>query len=331
MFPNALNVGDEIRIIAPSRSLAIISSSVRSLAISRLEKLGLKVTFSKNAEEKDQFDSSSIQSRIDDIHQAFADPCVKGILTTIGGSNSIQLLQQLDYELIKKNPKIFCGYSDITTLQNAIFAKTGLITYSGPHFSTFGCLKGIEYVIDNFHEMFFKQTKEVDLLSSNLWSDDEWYLNQEERTFFPNNGFQIIANGEARGTIIGGNIESFRLLQGTSFMPQLKDAILFMEDNYPMTLDDLDRHLHSLMLLDDFQKVRGLVLGRFQVASKIDNGLLKTLFLSKKMLQGLPIIANADFGHTLPIFTFPIGGNVRLFSQESQVRLTIEPMYNCTV
>src|SRR3989344_2289098 len=132
MVPNKLKQGDEIRIISPARSMSIISQDVRNIAKGRLEKLGFKVTFSKNIEESDEFNSSSIISRVDDIHEAFSNKNIKAVLTTIGGFNSNQLLKYLDYDLIKSNPKILCGYSDITSLQNAVYAKTGLVTYSGP-------------------------------------------------------------------------------------------------------------------------------------------------------------------------------------------------------
>jgi len=143
IIPPKLKQGDEIRIIAPSRSMAIISQEVRDIAIKRLEKLGFKITFSKNCEEIDDFNSSSIKSRIEDLHNAFRDKNVKGILTAVGGFNSNQILKYLDYNLIKNNPKILCGLSDITALQNAITSKTGLITYSGPHISMFGMIEGI--------------------------------------------------------------------------------------------------------------------------------------------------------------------------------------------
>src|SRR5690606_8896794 len=97
--------GDEIRIISPAQSMSIISISVRDIALKRLEEMGLKVSFSKHCEEQDVFDSSSVESRLEDIHEAFADPKIKAILTTIGGCNSIHLLKNLNYELIKANPK----------------------------------------------------------------------------------------------------------------------------------------------------------------------------------------------------------------------------------
>ena len=93
--------------------------------------MGFQVTFSKYADEIDRFASSSISSRIQDLHEAFRDSNVKAILTTLGGYNSNGLLKHLDYDLIRENPKFFCGYSDITALNNAIYAKTGLVTYSG--------------------------------------------------------------------------------------------------------------------------------------------------------------------------------------------------------
>lgn len=317
IFPEKLSRGDEVRVIAPAMSMGIISSGVRSIAKARLEEMGLQVSFSKHCEEQDILDSSSVESRLEDLHEAFSDKKVKAILTTIGGSNSIHLLKNIDYELIRKNPKILCGYSDITTLQNALFAKTGLVTYSGPHFSTFGCLHGIEYVIESFRNCLFEETETLELLPSASWSDDPWYLDQDDRRFFPNTGYAAIHHGMASGTIVGGNIGSFSILQGTEYMPSLRDTILFLEDNYPMTADVFDRHLHSLILQPDFHHVRGMVLGRFQIESKITTELLQIIIDTKRELTNIPVIAHADFGHTLPLFTFPIGGQLSLESSSN--------------
>jgi len=323
IFPKKLSKGNEIRIVAPARSLSIISPSVRSIAIKRLEEMGLTVSFSRHCDEIDEFDSSSIESRLADIHEAFSDPKVKAILTVIGGYNSIQLLKNLDYELITNNPKIFCGYSDITTLQNAIFSKTGLITYSGPHFSTLGCLKETEYMIDNFKKCLFFEMDNTSLEPSSFWSDDEWYINQEKRQLSVNSGYKMIQPGTALGTIIGGNIGSLSLLQGTEYFPSIKDGVLFLEDNYPMTIEILDRHIHSLILQKDFLTIKGIVFGRFQKESKIDCDSLQRIITSKKELNGIPIIAEADFGHTLPLLTFPIGGEVRVEAANGNVKIKV--------
>lgn len=322
IFPKRLSPGDEVRVISPARSMSIISASARSLAIQRLQEMGLKVSFSKHCEESDFFHSSSVQSRIEDLHEAFSDSTVKAILTTIGGYNSIQLLKEINYDLIKKNPKILCGYSDITTLQNAIFAKTRLVSFSGPHFSTFGCLKGIEYVIDCFQKCLFT-TQNFFISPSEYWSDDEWYLHQEEREFIPNPGPTHIQSGKASGTVIGGNIDSFTVLQGTDYMPSLQNAILFLEDNFPITAEIFDRHLHSLILQHDFGAVKGIVIGRFQKESKISMEALTKIFLSKKELKSIPVISGVDFGHTLPLCTFPIGGVAEINATPSKIELKI--------
>lgn len=311
LLPTKLSKGDEIRIVSPARSLSIISDSIRSIALKRLTEMGLKVSFSKYCEERDIFDSSSTESRLKDIHEAFADTKIKAILTTIGGCNSIHLLQGLDYKLIRENPKILCGYSDITTLQNAILAKTGLITFSGPHFSTFGCLQGIDYIIDYFQRcLFFNEP--VSIMTSPNWSDDEWYQDQENRNFMLNPGLTVIQSGFAKGSIIGGNIDCLTVLQGTEYMPSFEGRILFLEDNYPITAEIFDRHLHSLILQKNFQKIKGIVIGRFQKASNISTDALKAIVKSKNELKSIPVIAGADFGHTMPLFTFPIGGTVEI-------------------
>lgn len=322
ILPQRLSHGDEVRVVSPARSMSIISKSVRSVACERLEALGLKVSFGQHCEERDLFHSSSVASRIEDLHSAFSDSKVKAILTTIGGYNSIQLLKEIDYELIRKNPKILCGYSDITTLQNAILAKTGLVTFSGPHFSTFGCLKGIDYVINYFQKCLFLNDS-ISLLASETWSDDEWYLDQEKRHFMPNSGLKIIQPGSGVGSVIGGNIDSLTVLQGTEYMPPLEGRILFLEDNYPITAEIFDRHLHSLILQKDFRNIKGIVIGRFQKASNVSMEALKAIVHSKKELRSIPVIAGADFGHTTPLFTFPIGGTVKIDTTSSSISLRI--------
>jgi muramoyltetrapeptide carboxypeptidase len=322
IFPQKLSPGDEVQVISPARSMSIISSSVRSVAINRLTELGLKVSFSTHCEETDTFHSSSIQSRLEDLHAAFSNPRIKAILTTIGGYNSIQLLSGLDYKLIQKNPKILCGYSDITTLQNAIFAKTGLVTFSGPHFSTFGCLKGNEYTIEYFQKCLFSD-QPFEINPSDTWSDDEWYLDQDRHSFLTNLGLKVIQPGTEEGTVIGGNMDSLTVLQGTDYMPSLYNSILFLEDNYPMTAEVFDRHLHSLILQKDFQFVKGIVIGRFQNASNISLDALSAIIHSKNELKSIPVIAGVDFGHTMPLLTFPIGGTIQLEASSSAIKMCI--------
>jgi len=155
IFPRKLAGGDKIAVITPGQSMHIIGKESRQLADKRFKQLSLDLTFGEHVEEMDDFVSTSINSRLEDLHNAFADKSVKGIITVIGGFNSIQLLEYLDWGVIKNNPKIFCGFSDITALNNAIYAKTGLVNYSGPHYSTFGQKLFLDYTFDYFKKCLF--------------------------------------------------------------------------------------------------------------------------------------------------------------------------------
>ena len=158
---------------------------------------------------------------------------------------------------------------------------------------------------------------------SEQWSDDAWYMNQKERNLIKNNGFLIINEGKASGTILGANLCTFNLLQGTEYFPDLKDSILFIEDDDESLAHTFDRDLQSLIHQPGFEKVKGIVIGRFQKKSEIPNDILIKIIKSKKELNNLPVIANVDFGHTSPIITYPIGGEVNLEVEKGKVKLEI--------
>lgn len=314
IIPRKLQKGDEIRVIAPSMSLGIVSKQNREYANGFFEKLGFRLSFGKHVEEHDLFKSSSIASRITDLHDAFTDPSVDAILAVIGGSNATQLLNQIDYDLIKANPKILCGYSDITALNTAIYTKTKLVTYSGAHYSTFAMQKGLDYTKDYFFKCLM-ETAPFDIAPSPEWSDDAWYLDQKKRTFHKNDGPLILQSGTAEGTIVGANIAIFTNLKGTEYFPSLKDKIVFLEDDAisgPASFDEFDRMLHSLSYHPEFQDIKGFLIGRFPSIAKVTEEHLKASLARKTIPKGIPVIANLDFGHTTPIFTFPIGGKAKI-------------------
>lgn len=325
IIPLKLKKGDEIRVIAPARSLSLVTEENIKLAKERLEQQGYKVTFSKNCRESDMFMSSSIKYRVSDIHQAFKDKKVKAILTVIGGFNSNELLPYLDYNLIKNNPKILCGYSDLTALANAITAKTGLVTYSGLHFSTWAMKRGFEYNLEYFNKCLVED-KKYTVEASKLWSDDAWYRDQENRKFEENEGYVVINKGEAEGVILGGNLCTLNLLQGTGFMPNISNSILFIEDD-DMTGSsfgvEFNRNLQSLIHQPNFKKVKGIVIGRFQKKAEMTIEKLKFIIQTKKELKSMPIIANADFGHSNPFITFPIGGTAKISTLKNKAKIEI--------
>ncbi|MBI2990321.1 MAG: LD-carboxypeptidase [Candidatus Magasanikbacteria bacterium] len=309
VFPPKLKKGDKVAVVAPSVSLSYFSKSRVARSVKILESLGLSLEWGQHAREMDSGDSSSsIDYRIADLHAAFLDPQIKGIIAVDGGYNCNQLLEYIDWDIIVENPKMFCGYSDITALQNAFFAKTGLVSYSGPCFITWSSAVYKEevllrYTLDHFRSaVFAKSGNDLVLESSQLWRDDC------SSGLRPHKDWWIINEGRAGGTIIGGNLSTVGLLQGTPFFPSLKNSIVFLEDDYESHADIFDRDLESLFQVKESKYVRGLVIGRFEKASKMTKERLVRIIRSKKQLEQIPVIANVDFGHTVPLFTFPIGG-----------------------
>lgn len=322
IFPKKLEKGDEVRVIAPVRSLAIISKESQEVANKRFENLGLKLSFGKHVNEIDEFASTTTEARIEDFHKAFSDTGVKAVITVIGGFNSNQLLKYIDWNLIQNNPKIFCGFSDITALNNAIFTKTGLVNYSGPHYSTFGQELYFDYTLSYFRMCLFSNEL-FELKPSDNWSDDPWYKDQQNRKLIQNPGYLVINEGNAEGTLLGANLCTFNLLQGTEYMPDLENSILFLEDDEESNPHHFDRDLQSVLHQPNFSQVRGLVIGRFQKASDISDEKLVKIIKTKQELNNIPVIANVDFGHTDPKITFPVGGKARIEATSDSSKITI--------
>jgi muramoyltetrapeptide carboxypeptidase LdcA involved in peptidoglycan recycling len=266
--------------------------------------------------------SSSVAERIADLHQAFADPEVDGILTGIGGFNSNQLLTHIDFDLIARNPKVFCGFSDITALSNAIHTQTGLVTYSGPHYSSFGMARQFEYTEAAFRACLFG-TERLEVRPASGWSDDKWWIDQDNRRVETSTDWWVINPGRAEGTSLGGNQCTFNLLHGTMFMPSLAGSVLFLEDDAQVQPWDFDRDLVSLIQQPGFDTVRAVVIGRFQRATAMTRPQLEQIVATKPELSRLPVLANVDFGHTTPIITFPIGGTVEVTADPVDPKLIV--------
>jgi muramoyltetrapeptide carboxypeptidase LdcA involved in peptidoglycan recycling len=277
----------------------------------RFAAMGLTLTFGAHVDEDDQFRSGSIEHRVADLHAAFADPSVAGILTVIGGFNSNELLPHLDFDLIAANPKVFCGYSDITALQNAILARTGLVTYSGPHWSSWGMRDHFEPTGDWFRAAVMEDAP-IAVAPAPAWTDDTWFMDQDARTPVPNEGWWPLRPGSASGRIVGGNLGTLSLLQGTANMPALDGVLLFLEDDLESNAAHFARQLTSLLQLPDADGVTGLVIGRFQGSSAVTRAALDEVVARQPALRGKPVLAGVDFGHTSPLLTLPVGGEAEL-------------------
>lgn len=302
IYPEKLKKGDEIRIIAPSHSCSYLWESSKEPAYQNLTAAGFKVTFAKNCYEIDETNSSPIKSRIEDLNEAFADKNVKAVLCVMGGFNANQIIDRIDYELIAANPKLFCGYSDITVLLNAIYEKTGLITYHGPGYANFGN----------------NDTPEKNAIDLAAFVKIACYSGEYSLGASVGKSLECVVAGEACGTAIGGNLCTLQLLQGTEYFPTDSEVIAFIEDDNicgEFFAMEFERNLHSLAQVLG-NRLKGIVIGSYtdecNMTDKVIEGIIR------RFDRNIPVISNADFGHIPTFSAFPIGADVRITASKNQ-------------
>ncbi|WP_105125246.1 S66 family peptidase [Streptococcus suis] len=313
-----LKKGDHIRVVSPSSSIERIGGFKANLAAKeKLEELGFKLSFSEHYLENDIFDSAPIASRVADLEAAFTDESVDAILTTIGGFNSNELLPYLDFDLIARHPKIFCGYSDTTALLNAIYAKTGMETYMGPAYSSFKMVQDQDYQTQSWLNAVTQNTYK--LSPSPEWSSDAWYLPDAPRIFYPTE-WKVYNPGRASGIAIGGNISTLNLLTGTEFAPRPDKYILFLEEAEDDDYLIIARHLTAL--LQAYPNPQAVVFGRFPKETKMTEEILLAILDKHPILKNVPVLYDLDFAHTQPLFTITIGGQVELDTETLSIRFS---------
>jgi muramoyltetrapeptide carboxypeptidase len=310
-----LKLNDEIRIIAPSSSRRNNQKQRYIRAQERLESLGYKVTFGENLGNTLHLGTARAEERAKDFNAAYADKNVKAIMTLHGGWAANEILPLIDWELVKDNPKRLIGFSDITVLLNAIYAKTGNVNYLGPNFASLGYDRSWQYTLNSLSEALSGNYH--DMKHSRLWG--VW----NERKGHQTKPWKVLQPGKAEAILLGGNAGTFYLLQGTEYQPSFKeDFVLAFEDDDEAgkyTAREFSRRLESLLQLPNVRKsLKGLIVGRFQPTSKVTQGELESILLNKK-LDGIPIVTGVDFGHTLPMLTLPIGGKILLDAQGSNL------------
>jgi muramoyltetrapeptide carboxypeptidase len=303
--PQKLKSGSVIGIVAPA------SASVDPIHLENgvryLEKNGYRVELSKNLGKINGYLAGTDQERADDLNSMFKNKNVSAIFCVRGGYGASRILDKLNYKIIKSNPKIFVGYSEITALQMSIFQKTGLITFAGPMIATdFG------NDVSSFTEDFFWK-----IISSNK---------KIGRLNFPDDmKLASITKGGASGRIIGGNLSVFSALAGTQYFPDLKGRILMLED-----VDELpykiDRLLNQLRLMKIFKQVKGVILGRFVDCYEHDTS-KRTLTLGEVMEDyfknlKIPVLYTFPHGHIKDKVTVPFGINVKMNASRGFVEYT---------
>jgi muramoyltetrapeptide carboxypeptidase len=301
--PKKLQKGDSVAIISPTGAVPDELKDQFNNGIKFLEELGLKVIVGKNALGRYYYSSGTTAERLSDIHDAFNDKNVKAVIMSIGGSTANNLLDKLDFGLIRKNPKIFCGISDGTTLLNPIFSQAGLITYHGPDLIfTFG-QPITPQIKDNLLKTLFEGN------AGQLQENSEWRgldkLNENQKY----NGWQPIRKGKANGKLIGGNVNCLIALDQTEFRPIYKNSILFLEA-FMMNVEELDQAFTHFRQAKVFEEIKGLIIGHFygsRMEDKRRDREIKDVILEITKDYSFPILEIGELGHNVENYVLPIG------------------------
>lgn len=300
--PKPLQKGDRVAIISPA------SPSDKSLIdewIASLNKLGLNVVVGESCLSEHGFLSGTDDIRANDINSMFANKSIKGVFALRGGYGCARLLDLIDFKLIKKNPKIFIGYSDITALHIAINQKSKLITYHGPMIST-ELIKGLDEYSANYYKKFIFGYDKIDEL-----------INPE------GDNLEIINTGIASGELTGGNLSLICSSLGTKYEINTKNKILFLEEVEEVPYK-IDRMLTQLKQSGKLKDANGIILGSFTncIASNNKKSLsLQEIFTEIILPLKKPTISNLACGHCMPTLTLPLGAKVFLDANNKKIKL----------
>ncbi|MBD0777936.1 LD-carboxypeptidase [Maribacter sp. ANRC-HE7] len=294
--PKKLRKGDVVTLIAPGGP---VNDEKIALAVKNLEDLGLKVKLSKNIRAKRGYMAGTDKQRLEDLHAAFADTRTKAVWCVRGGDGCNRLLPLIDYDLVKENPKILIGFSDITALINAIYRKTGLVGLHGP----IGA-----WDFTNFNKEHVKAI---------VFDGGAGHsIDGTEKTI-------TLAEGKATGKLIGGNLSLLAALSGTGYDNDFTDKLVFIEDvgEKPRKVD---RMLTQLRQANNLKKASGIILGEFADCNpgKGDVSLSLMETLKDRLLDlNIPILYDFPFGHDKNLCTLPVGIEVELDTSEKRVTL----------
>ncbi len=293
IIPKKLKKGDTIGVVAPSNP--IIGENIEEInkAKNIIENLGFRVKFSKNLFSNTNEYSATAKEKAEDINEMFADKEVKMIWCAKGGENSNSTFEYLDFELIKQNPKIICGYSDITSITNIITEKTGLVTFSGTNFKTIATDE-TEYSLNEALNRFVNGSLE--------------FGNTLE-------GYKIIKEGTVEGKLIGGNLSLIRAMVAGKYNIDFTDKILFLEElGFETGPTLVSNYLYYMKQNEVFKKIKGIWLGNYTHESGITLEKILTDIIGDEF-KG-PIIKSENFGHIENKTVIPIGINAKINTSE---------------
>lgn len=304
--PARLREGSRVALIAPASSF---SEEKLANARTNFTNLGFTLVEGKNLYAQNGYLAGTDTQRLADLHEAFANPEIDAIWCIRGGYGCTRLLPHIDFDLIKRNPKPFIGYSDITALHLAIHDKTGLVTFHGP------------VAAANFPDATLRHFRAalMEPLSEHAITTPDQTAELPGDEFVP----FLIAPGAAEGVLTGGNLSLLAALAGTPWMPSFRDRIVCIEDvgEQPYRID---RMLTQLLQATDLSRAAGIALGVFSGCKPKGDGPSQSLeeTLNDKLGGlGIPVIYGIPFGHVDLQATLPFGINAALDTEKGSLTL----------
>ncbi len=303
--PKALKRGDTIAIISPAAPTPDKTAFKKGKQL--LEEAGFNVRLMPNCQNQNSYLAGSDQQRLSDLHQAFEDPEIDGILCARGGYGCMRLLPKLDFALIKNNPKVFIGFSDVTVLHTAFYQQAGLLGFYGPMLTS-NLVQEIEA------EAHFSLDQLLTLVTTEACSGNL------PLTIPNRDAYHCFTAGVAKGALIGGNLSLLAGLCGTPWQPQTDGHILFIED-WRESYYTLDRQFQQLKLAGLFNNIAGLLLCDFsEIPDEFDYPLAEQLRLLTAHLD-VPVGYGFSVGHGSITGTLPIGCRAEFNSETGTLKL----------
>lgn len=319
-----------VRVVSLSAPVPALCPRRFDRACRNLEALGYQVTLGRHARAQSHFMAGSPRERADDLVDAWFDPSVDVVLSSIGGTCTHQVLEYLPFERMAAQPKVLVGYSDTTTLMLALYARTGLVSFHGPALMPqFGEHDGLHAASrESFERSIGRREWSGELPELGVLIEEHLRWETEDdrpRQAVRRSTRRCLREGHASGRIVVANMGCLLLLAGTPYFPDLENAILVIEDDETESPETIDRYLTHMRHLGVWERVRGLVVGRFPSSVSLSDEMLDEMLERATSGRDIPIMTGFEVGHVDPILTVPIGVMGELDTSERSLRMTERP------
>lgn len=301
--PQALHKGDTIGVISPGSPLH--DSDRYDRIVKKIRRLGYNVKEGPHARDVYGYLAGSDEHRAADLNAMFADNSVDAILPFRGGWGSNRILDRIDFEIIRNNPKILIGFSDITSLLLAIYTKADMVTFHGP----VGKSDWSNYTKNNLFKVVSETLPHT--------------VKQPDESLCANcNSFNCIAGGKAEGRLLGGNLSVLTAMMGSEYLPDWRDNILFIED-VGEKIYSIDRMLTELKLTGVLQQISGFIFGQCTNCRRSATHSLSLTQVLEDHIKplGIPAFSGAMFGHISQMITLPVGLPAQIDSADGTIFL----------